>query len=50
MLDNSDMTAVELVMLARSVCDSQLAIASDSFQHFTVSVVDDHVSIIPVKQ
>ena len=50
MLVNADMTAVELVMLARSVCDTMLARASEPFQHFTVSVVGQNVSIVAVKQ
>lgn len=49
MIFHADMTATELVFLARAVCDSQLGLAADPFQHFTVSVVHDHVQIVPVK-
>lgn len=50
MLIDADMTAVELVFLASSVCNSQLKIASDPFQHFIVNVSGDDISIIPVKK
>lgn len=49
MLNDVDMTALDLVMLARAVCDSRLEIASEPFRHFNVSVVGDKVHIVAVK-
>ena len=49
MLNDIDMTALELIMLARAVCESRLDIASEPFRHFNVSVVGDKVCIVAVK-
>lgn len=54
MLVNADMTAFELVSLARAVCDNRLNVASEPFRHFTVSVYCEngrcHTKIVAVHE